>query len=281
MSNAARAGVNPAKAGPAIGLVIGLVVALAAGCSKSSDTAAAGPAGAAGAAGSSGQGAAGTGTGGAAPGPTGPASVQPTPLSAIPGHDAVVQDTTPKEAQRLLPPEAYIRSYLQLFGGLAPLEAQAAAKATNGGLFDSWNDYLSALGLPDYRVDVPRGTQINTLMLATFERLGVALCDRSVQHDLHGMMAPPVEQRVLFSFDAPVTLDEAGFASRFDQLHRRTLGYPAALAPDGRQARFFKLYTDTVTAHGDKMAPKAFTPSEAGWAVVCYGLVRHPEFHLY
>ena len=45
---------------------------------------------------------------------------------------------------------------------------------------------------------------------------------------------------------------------------------------------YFKLYTDTVTLHSAKDAAKSrFTPDEAGWAAVCYGLVRHPEFHLY
>ena len=44
--------------------------------------------------------------------------------------------------------------------------------------------------------------------------------------------------------------------------------------------RFFKIYTDTVAAHAAKGAPKySFTPPLAGWATVCYGLVRHPEFH--
>ncbi|WP_437742083.1 hypothetical protein WME73_42910 [Sorangium sp. So ce302] len=40
-------------------------------------------------------------------------------------------------------------------------------------LFDSWGDYLAALGLPDHGLDLPRATQTNALMLAAFERLGI------------------------------------------------------------------------------------------------------------
>ena len=69
---------------------------------------------------------------------------------------------------------------------------------------------------------------------------------------------------------------------KFDVLHRTFLGYPVSLAPTDRVNRFFKLYTDVVAAHGAMGAPKSrFTPAEAGWAAMCYGLIRHPEFHLY
>jgi len=56
-----------------------------------------------------------------------------------------------------------MRTYLQLFGGLVPLEVQKKAKGSDGNqLFDSWDDYLSALGFPDYRNDIraaPRPTR--------------------------------------------------------------------------------------------------------------------------
>jgi hypothetical protein len=201
------------------------------------------------------------------------------PLKTIPGHDMLREDTTPKESPRLLPPEAYIHSYLTLFGGLSPIQTQMAAQAQDKTqLFDTWNDYLASLGLPDYRIDIPRATQTNALMLATFERLGVALCDRAVEHDLEGAPA----DKLIFDFDAPDALDSAGFADRFDVLHRTFLGYPAQLAPPDRTGKFFALYNDTVTRHAAKGAAKSrFTPSQAGWANVCYGLVRHPEFHYY
>ena len=71
-------------------------------------------------------------------------------------------------------------------------------------------------------------------------------------------------------------------ATRFDLLHKRFLGYPAKLAETDRTARFFDLYTELETRHAAKGAVKSkFSPSEAAWAGVCYGLVRHPEFHLY
>lgn len=202
------------------------------------------------------------------------------PVTSLPGHGQLPEDTTPKESQRMVPPEAYIRSYLMLFGGLSPMQAQKAAQGKDGSaLFDSWNDYLSSLGLPDYRVDVPRGQQTNTLMVATFERLGVALCDRAVEHDLIG--APPMAQRTVFAFDAPKDpVDQAAFAPGFDVLHRTILGYPSKLAPAERLPRYFKLYGDTVAAHAAVKGSR-FTPSQAGWASVCYALLRHPEFQLY
>jgi hypothetical protein len=202
-------------------------------------------------------------------------------LKTIPGHDALLEDTTPKQSPRLLPPEVYIHTYLQLFGGLSPMQTQMAAQAQDKTqLFDTWNDYLASLGLPDYRIDIPRATQTNALMLATFERLGIALCDRAVEHDLQSTTA--TDAKLIFDFDAPDMLDAAAFGDRFDVLHRTFLGYPAKLAPADRVAKFFGLYNDTVMRHAAKGATKSrFTPSQAGWANVCYGLVRHPEFHLY
>ena len=232
-------------------------------------------------AGGSSNGAGGSSAGGSSPG--GPGGVNPSPLATVPGHESLLQDTSPKQRPRLMPPEAYIRSMLHLFGGLAPPEMQAKIKAVNGSLFDTWNDYLAALGLPEHRLDVPRTLEANALMVATFERVGIALCALAIQNDLKGATPPPVDKRVVFAFEVTKDpLTEETFAARFDVLHRTFLGYPAKLSPvSKRQERFFKIYTDTVAAHQAKDAPKGFTPEEAGWAAVCYGLVRHPEFHLY
>lgn len=200
-------------------------------------------------------------------------------LDQIPGHDPVPQDNTHKESPRLVPAESYLRTYLQIFGGMTALQAQQQLAAGGGGLFDNWASYLGALGLPNYPLDLPRKGETNALMVATFERLGVALCDKALERDLKATPAVPVAQRLVYAFDLPPTLDADAFASRFDVLHRTFLGYPAALAQTERTARFFKLYQDTAAAQ-----PKTgvrFTAAEAGWAAVCYGLVRHPEFHLY
>jgi hypothetical protein len=186
-----------------------------------------------------------------------------------------------KNDLRLVPVEAYMRTYLDLFGGLAPLEVQRRARGPEG-LFDTWDDYLSALGLPDYRVDAPRKDQTNALMVATFERLGVALCDRAVENDLRAKDPVPVDKRVVFAFDLPQgPLDEAGFAPRFDVLHRTFLGYPAKIAPPQREKRFYELYRGIAAEHAGGGVKSKLTPEESGWAAVCYGLVRHPEFHLY
>ncbi len=202
----------------------------------------------------------------------------------LPERGHMVEDATPKQDRRLIPAEAYVRTYLQLFGGLAPLEVQRRARGGDGAtLFDTWDDYLAALGFPDYRLDLPRGTQTNALMMAAFERLGVALCDRAVERDLKVRPLPFVKDRLVFAFEPPAgAVSEAAFAPGFDALHRTFLGYPARLAPPGRAEAFFALYRDTAARHAEKGAPKSrFTPAESGWAAVCYGLVRHPEFHLY
>jgi hypothetical protein len=194
-----------------------------------------------------------------------PTAAQPDPLP--PGHGTSV--------------DTYIRSYLRIFGGLAPLDAQKALTGSDGPqLFNAWDDYLGALGLPDYRYDVPRLTQTNTLMLATFERAGVALCDRALEHDR--TMTP----HFVFDFDvhAPVASVQ-DFAPRFDILHRTFLGYPAALAQTDRVTRFYQLWTNNAQLHATAPPSDAgvsrFTANEAAWAAVCYGLVRHPEFHTY
>jgi len=97
-----------------------------------------------------------------------------------------------------------------------------------------------------------------------------------------GQELPPLHDRLVFGFDEPRgPVDAAAFGPRFDVLHRTFLGYPASLAPPTRTARFFQLYRDIVAGHAKAEPKSRFTPDEAGWAAVCYGLVRHPEFHLY
>lgn len=215
--------------------------------------------------------------------PAGAQTATPTPVTSLPGHEHLAEDTTTKAGPRLMPAEVYIRSYMELFGGLAPADIQT--ELSRAGLLDGWLNYLQVLGLPDYRVDMPRGTQTNSLMVAAFERIGIALCDRSVLHDLRGGTA--LAQRVVFRFDPPAAgaaTSAADFAQPFDVLHRRILGYPAAAAPTDRTTRFYALFQQAAAnqAHPPDGGTRGmFTPAEAAWAAVCYGLIRHPEFHLY
>ena len=195
----------------------------------------------------------------------------PVPLAA---HRTTLIDTTPKERRRMVPPEAYLRAYLTWFGGLAPLDVQQRARPK--GLFDAWDDYLAALGLPDYKIDLPRQTQTNTLMLATLGRLGEALCVRAAEHDLHAKT--PLDQRVVFAFEVG-TQDEDQFAARFDVLHKLFLGYPAKLAPPHRIERFYELYSTVAAAHAAAKQP--LNADETAWVAVCTALVQHPEAELY
>lgn len=215
-------------------------------------------------------------------GPSGP-SVPAVPVSDLPGHGSLKQDDTTKESARLLPAEVYVQAFLDVFGTLSPLEAEAMAKQGDSALFDRWKDYLASLGLPDYEKDIARPGSTNAMMLATFERIGAALCERAVERDLRAAPRPAVDKRAVFAFE-PTTAEPTAeeFATRFDVLHRTFIGYPAGLAPTDRVARFFALYQDVVARHSAKDAPKStFTPAEAGWAAVCHGLVRHPEFVTY
>lgn len=206
-------------------------------------------------------------------------SVSTVPVSSLPGHEGLV-DTAPKRGPRTITPEVYLRTYVSLFGAGTPAETEALAKGTDKAVvFDTWGDYLNALGLPDYTIDIPRASETNSLMLATFERLGNALCDRAAEREIKGS-APPNERHV-FAFDAPAgDVDLAAFEPRFDVLHRTFLGYPAKLAP-GRVQRFFQLFQDTVTRHGAPTPNARLSPTQSAWASVCYGLIRHPEFQLY
>jgi hypothetical protein len=205
-----------------------------------------------------------------------PTTIVPSRPEPLPAMRAAAIDTTPKERRRMMPPEVYLRAYLVWFGGLAPLDVQAKARGKN--LFDSWDDYLAALGLPDYKVDLPRQLQTNTLMLATLGRLGEALCIRAAEHDLHGK--PAAADRVVFAFEPIAAPSDTQFAERFDVLHRLFLGYPARLAPPERVARYFALYREVAAEHAGKKKP-ALTADETAWAAVCTALVQHPEAELY
>lgn len=215
---------------------------------------------------------------------TRPEAVAPGPSAPLAAGGVTAIDGAPREPLRMVPVEAYVRSYLQVFGGLAPVEMQARVRGADGSLlFDGWEDYLSALGLPDYRADIPRAAQTNAIMLATFERLGAALCARALEHDWKGAPAVPVKERLVFAFDpgkeAP---SPERFAEGFDVLHRTFLGYPAALAPTDRAPRFRRLFDAVRDRHAAPGAPATrLDPLETAWVAVCEGLVRHPELHLY
>lgn len=207
-------------------------------------------------------------------------AVPSMPVTEIPGHENLPVDNSRKEGPRLLPAETLMRSYLSIFGGLAPLEMQARLRGTTPAgetaLFDTWTDYLAALGLPDYALDIPRYEQTNPLMLAAFERIGVALCDRAVEGDLRGAA---MGGRTVFRFDLTATPPtDPQLDQRINVLHRRFLGYPLAMAPAERAPRLRGLYRETVARTAMRTR---FSPAEAGWAAVCYAFVRHPEFHLY
>lgn len=175
----------------------------------------------------------------------------------------------------MLAQESYLRAYLAWFGGLAPLNVASKARPKN--LFDTWDDYLAALGLPDYRLDLPRAAQSNALMVATLARLGEALCVRAAEHDLAAGIAP--EERLVFAFDLQAEPSRDEFAKRFDVLHRLFLSYPAALAPLDRVDRYYALYSRVAAAH--RATHTQLGPDQAAWAAVCGALVQHPEARLY
>jgi hypothetical protein len=218
----------------------------------------------------------------AAAGCAAPLVVAGKPVEAPRAAAVVAQDATPAEDMRLVPAEAYLRTFMQLAGGGPPLDVQQRQRGNDGAhLFDNWNDYAAALGLPDHRNDLPRATETNALMIATFDRLAIALCVRAAEHDLRGNLPPG--QRHVFAFaGVPAPASAPAFLPAFDVLHRTFLSYPAALAPAQRTERFFALFRDTRARHEKASGPKPrLDPLEAGWAAVCVGLARHPEFHVY
>ena len=203
-------------------------------------------------------------------------------LANVPGHESLAQDNTHKESPRLMPAESYMRSYLRIFGGLSPLQAQTALAAGGDKLFDSWSNYLAAMGLPNYTLDLPRGGQTNALMVATFERLGIALCDKALLSDWSTTVPVAVERRMVYGFDAPKDItDKAAFTAALDVLHRTFLGYPVRLAPTDRVETYYALFNKVSSTHTTDPKASRFTANQAAWAAMCYGLVRHPEFQLY
>lgn len=200
--------------------------------------------------------------------------VRPSTPEPLPPHTAAAIDTSPKERPRMLAQEPYLRAYLAWFGGLAPLDVQNKARA--GGLFDSWGDYLAALGMPDDRIDLPRATQSNALMVATLARLGEALCVLAAERDLDLNTEPG--KRVVFAFDLKAAPSRDEFAPRFDAVHRLFLSYPVALAPHARIDRFYALYRDVAARPHPGSSLDA---DKTAWAAVCTALVQHPEARLY
>jgi hypothetical protein len=85
-----------------------------------------------------------------------PEAIAPRPAAPLRETGRVAQSRAPKEDLRLIPAEAYLRTYLRLFGGLAPAEVERRARGDDkAALFDTWGDYLAALGLPDHGLDLP------------------------------------------------------------------------------------------------------------------------------
>lgn len=208
-----------------------------------------------------------------------PISLAPSAPTPLPAHTTIAIDTTPKARRRMVEPEVYLRAYLAWFGGLLPLAIQQRGRAR--GMFDTWDDYLASLGLPDYRIDLPRQTQSNTLMLATLGRLGEVLCARAVERDLHARPRVPLDQRVIFAFELTAGMPSPDeFAERFDVLHRTFLGYPASLAPPERLPRFYAMWKAVSARHADARKP-ALAHDELAWAAVCGALVQHHEAELY
>jgi hypothetical protein len=203
-----------------------------------------------------------------------PDAIEPSAPTALPPGHTVLLDQTPKQRRQMVPAEVLLRAYLTWFGGLVPSEV--VQRAHGGNLFDQWQYYVAALGLPDYHVDAPRVSQSNTVMLAALGRLGEALCVRSAEHDLGARTRP--EARVVFAFEPVDRPTRAQFATGFDVLHLTFLGYPASLAPADRVDRYYALFQQVAARHQDS---RHLSADETGWAAVCTALVQHPEAELY
>ena len=126
----------------------------------------------------------------------------------------------------MVPPEVYLRAYLTWFGGLAPLDVQARARGK--ALFDAWDDYLAALGLPDYRIDLPRADaeQHADARDARPARRGAVRARRRARPARQEAAA---DQRVVFAFDVDAQPSDAEFA--------RALRRPAPHVPRLSRAR--------------------------------------------
>jgi hypothetical protein len=202
-----------------------------------------------------------------------PDAITPKDKGALPPSSEIALDSSLKAQRRMVPAEAFLRAYLTWFGGLAP--AEVIQRTQRSALLDRWSSYMTSIGLPDYQFDMPRATESNPVMLATFGRLAEALCVKSAEHDLHDR---PRDGRVVFDFEPMTAPSLEEFKPRFDVLHRTFLGYPAELAPPHRIERFWRLYQKVAANHA---VNPDLTADELGWVAVCTALVQHPETGLY
>ena len=116
--------------------------------------------------------------------------------------------------------------------------ATAAASSTRG------TTTSSALGFPDYRLDVPAADADQRADGRDVRAARASRCATArVEHDLERRRprARPSSRAPRSSRSTPPKGDvaAAAFAPRFDVLHRTFLGYPASLAPPQRMARFY------------------------------------------
>jgi hypothetical protein len=214
-------------------------------------------------------------------------------VASVPDVAVAPRESFIPREPRLMPAETLIRSYTAIFGDLVEPEARTRYDRSNQrGRYFGWSEQLSALGLPDYTRDQARASQTNTIMIAAFEKLAIALCDRAAIRDLRldkaNVKPLSPELKALVQVEAPpvfafepksAPLSEADFVPRFDVLHRTFLGYPAALAPREREAEFYALYKKVEQRHVAAKSGQA--PHIPAWSAVCQGLARHPEFHHY
>ena len=184
----------------------------------------------------------------------------------------------------MVPPEVTMRTYLHLFGALAPLEFQKGARGATARASSTRGTTTSPRsGSPTIASTSPARRRPTRSWWppssASASRSATARSSTTGKEDA----AEPVQERVIFAFDPPKGhVSTAQTSLRGSTcLHRTFLGYPARSRRRERSQRFYALY-ETIAKEHAKAAPKSrFTPDEAGWAAVCYGLVRHPEFHLY
>ena len=64
-------------------------------------------------------------------------------------------------------------------------------------------------------------------------------------------------------------------------LHDRHVALGAKFAEFGGWSMPLEYPTGVVKEHTADHVKSRFSPAQSGWAAVCYGLIRHPEFHLY
>ena len=179
-----------------------------------------------------------------------------------------------------------MRTYLQLFGGLAPLDVQKRARGGDGARSSTPGTTTSRRSASPTIASTSRAsTQTNALMIADVRaaRRG-ALRSRASSTICKGQAAAARPSALVFAFDLPAR------ARRRRGRSRR--GSTSCTAPSSAtrrrsrrrsaRARFFQLYRDIVARpRQGATRSRASPPTRPAWAAVCYGLVRHPEFHLY